>query len=306
MQAQTFTVAEAGRLDAAVKIATGLSNLKARAAINTGKIFIDGERVVDIARRVQPGNTVELRPNAPNPMHSEPLGLRLVFRDDHLIVVDKPAGLLSAPLPDSDEESALTAAYALTRGGDRPRNVHRLDKETSGLLIFARTTEAARKLRDMLDAHDVRRVYRCVVQGVPEQPAGMISSMLVRDTGDGRRGSRPSTYRVRPTNAPDPGPAPGFGKIAVTRYQVVTTQGGRSALEVWLSTGRTHQIRIHLTELGCPVLGERVYAKVPGAARQALHSARLSFAHPITGEVLTFESPWPADLANVTPIPPGW
>ena len=306
MQALTFQAPVAGRLDALVKQASGLSNSRARTAVTTGKIFIGGERKMDPALFVAQSTTIELRPNAPDPARTEPMGLRLVFRDEHLIVVDKPAGLLSAPLPEGDEESALHAAYKLVRGGDRPRNVHRLDKETSGLLIFARTQETARLLRQMLDAHDVRRVYRCVVDGQPKPPSGMISSMLLRDTGEGRRGSRQATFRVRPINSPDPGPAPGYGKLGVTRYETIATKDNRSALEVWLSTGRTHQIRIHMSELGCPVLGERVYARVGGAPRQALHAARLSFMHPITKAQLRFESPWPEDLASVTPLGPNW
>lgn len=306
MQALIFSTPAAGRLDALLKTASGLSNSKSRAAVSTGKVFVGGERVLDPATYLAAGVQVELRPNAPDPARNEPMGLRLVFRDEHLLIVDKPAGLLSAPIPDSEEQTALHAAYKLSRGGDRPRNVHRLDKETSGLLIFARTGEAARLLRKMMDAHEIRRVYRCVVQGVPQPASGMISSMIVRDTGEGRRGSRPSTFKVRPLNTPDPGPAPGYGKLAVTRYETVVSKDARSALEVWLSTGRTHQIRIHLAELGTPVLGERVYARVPGAPRQALHAARLSFQHPVTHELMRFESPWPADLANVTPIGPGW
>jgi 23S rRNA pseudouridine1911/1915/1917 synthase len=306
MQALTFQAPSAGRLDALLKQASELSNSRSRNAVSTGKVFVNGERVLDPATYIAAGTPIELRPNAPDPARTEPEGLRLVFRDEHLLVVDKPAGLLSAPLPDSEEVSALHAAYKLARGGDRPRNVHRLDKETSGLLIFARTTEAARLLRQMLDAHEIRRIYRCVVQGVPKPPSGMISSMVLRDTGEGKRGSRPSTFKVRPLNMPDPGPAPGYGKLAITRYEMVAAQNDRAALEVWLSTGRTHQIRIHLAELGTPVLGERVYARVPGAPRQALHAAKLIFNHPVTREVMTFQSPWPKDLASVTPLGPGW
>ncbi|MCK6569989.1 RluA family pseudouridine synthase [Myxococcota bacterium] len=306
MQALTFQAPSAGRLDALLKQASELSNSRARNAVSTGKVFVSGERVLDPATYIAAGTPIELRPNAPDPARNEPEGLRLVFRDEHLLVVDKPAGLLSAPLPDSDEVSALHAAYKLSRGGDRPRNVHRLDKETSGLLIFARTIEAARLLRQMMDTHEIRRIYRCVVQGVPKPPSGMISSMVLRDTGEGKRGSRPSTFKIRPLNTPDPGPAPGYGKLAITRYETVAAHNDRAALEVWLSTGRTHQIRIHLAELGTPVLGERVYAKVPGAPRQALHAAKLIFNHPVTREVLTFQSTWPKDLANVTPQGPGW
>jgi 23S rRNA pseudouridine1911/1915/1917 synthase len=293
------------RLDAVLKRLCGLSNSRTRAAIASGKIFVDGERVFDMAVRLAVGMRIELKAHAPNPVKTEPLGLKLVYRDDHLLVVDKPAGLVSAPIPDSDEQTALHAAKRLAKSG-RPKNVHRLDKDTSGLLLFGLTLEATRALRHLIDQHEVHRLYRCVVAGVPKPPAAVVSSMLLRDTGDGKRGSRPSTYRVRPLGTPDPGPMPGYGKLAITRYQTVLTRGDRAALEVWLSTGRTHQIRIHLAELGCPVLGERVYAKVPGARRQALHAARLSFQHPITHQALSFSCPWPADLAELQPRPSDW
>lgn len=293
------------RLDAVLKRLCGLSNSRTRAAIASGKVFVNGERIFEEAARLPADAQLELRANAPNPVRTEPLGLRLVYRDEHLLVVDKPAGLVSAPIPDSDEQTALHAAKRLARSG-RPKNVHRLDKDTSGLLMFGLTAEATRALRHLIDNHEIHRVYRCVVSGVPKPPAAVVSSMLLRDTGEGKRGSRPSTFKVRPLGTPDPGPMPGYGKLAITRYQTLLARGERAALEVWLSTGRTHQIRIHLAELGCPVIGERVYAKVPGAKRQALHAAKLSFQHPITREALSFASPWPDDLTELQPRPASW
>ncbi len=301
-----FTTEVGGRLDAAVKRGAELSNAKARQAVRTGKVRVAGERVIDPAFAVGAGAVITLDPAAPNPARTEPLGLRLVHRDDHLLIVSKPAGLLSSPLPDSDEPSALHGAYRLCRKGRRPKLVHRLDKQTSGLLAFARGVPAARALRAALDAHQVRRVYRCVVRGEPERPRGMISSMLVSDTGEGYRGSRTGTLRVRSIRAPDPGPMPGSGKLAITRYEVVASRDGRCAMEVRLATGRTHQIRIHLAELGCPVVGEYVYAQVDGAPRQALHAAHLALNHPASGERMRFDCAWPADLANVTPIGKDW
>lgn len=301
-----FTVDAPGRLDAAVKRGAELSNAKARAAVCTGKVRVAGERVVDPAFPVTAGVTIVLDPAAPNPARTEPLGLRLVFRDEHLLVVEKPSGLLSSPMPNSEEPNALQAAYSLCRAGRRPKLVHRLDKQTSGLLLFARGVPMARALRTAFDAHAVRRVYRCVVQGVPERERGLVSSMLVTDTGEGYRGSRRGTLRVRSARAPDPGPMPGAGKHALTRYEVVASRDGRCAMEVRLATGRTHQIRIHLSEIGCPVLGEYVYGQVPGAPRLALHAAQLSLTHPESRKPLRFESPWPADLADVTPIAKGW
>ncbi len=301
-----FTVEAESRLDAAVKRGAELSNKQARRAVATGKVTVDGRRILDGAMQLSPGAVVRLDPAAPDPARNEPLGLRLHFRDDHLLVVDKPPGLLSVPLPGGEEDSALHGAHRLCRGPRRPKVVHRLDRQTSGLLVFARSVKSARALRVALDAHEVRRTYRAVVASPPERDAGLVSSMFVADAGEGRRGSRRGTLRVRPLRTPDPGPMPGRGKLAITRYEVVATGGGQTAVEVRLATGRTHQIRIHLAEIGCPVLGEWVYAQVDGAPRLALHAARLALRHPVTGDPLRFESKWPEDLADVTPLGNGW
>ncbi|MBU0549851.1 RluA family pseudouridine synthase [Myxococcota bacterium] len=306
----------AGRLDGAVKALFDLSNQRARGFIRTGKIFVDEARVLDPAHLIAPGQVIRLEMSAPRPGTYTPLGLELIYRDDHLIVVNKPAGLLSAPVgghvalvSEPEEPSALLGAGRLCKGPRRPRVVHRLDKDTSGLLMFARTNQAARVLRRALDEHAVQRVYHCVVQGQPEQARGLISSMLIRDTGKGYRGSRKGSLRLRSFDAPDPGPMPGHGQLAITRYQRVAVEGDRAALEVRLSTGRTHQIRIHLSELGCPVVGDRVYGSAPSrfeGPRHALHAARLILSHPATGEQLILNAPWPEDLAGLSPLGKDW
>ena len=307
MKSTTWTVETPARLDATVKILSGLSNSRARRAVQTGKVTVGGKRVTDPAHAVAPGATVGLDMAAPDPARTEPLGLRLIFRDEHLLVVDKLPGMVTAPTPLDTSGTALHAATVLCRGsGGRPKVVHRLDKDTSGLLIFARSVPVARAFREAFDAHAVQRTYHCVVQGVPANAAGLISSMLVRDAGEGRRGSRHGTFRLRDRRSPSPGPMPGAGKLAVTRYDIVAQNGEHAALEVQLETGHTHQIRIHLAELGHPILGEHVYARIGGAPRQALHSARLTFRHPVTEVVHHFDSPWPPDLANVTPRGRDW
>lgn len=306
MESKTWTAERSERLDRAVKEATGSSNNQARRAIRTGKVRVGGRRELDPGAPVAPGVQIALDMAAPNPAKTEPFGLRLVFRDDWLIVVDKPAGLLSTPTGKGEDETAVHGARMLGGDGRAVKVVHRLDRETSGLLAFARGVPATRALRRAIEGRTMRRIYRCVVQGHPPQPEGLVSSMLVRDTGEGRRGSRPGSLKVRPRTLPDPGPMPGFGQHAVTRYRTVARSDDRAALEVKLSTGRTHQIRIHLAEIGCPVLGEAVYARTEGAPRQALHAAYMSLPHPESGEILEFESPWPADLAGIGPLGPAW
>ena len=172
------------------------------------KISVDGSRVVDIGLRIKPGQTISIHWNAPKPSRSEPLGVKLVYRDSSILVIDKPAGLLSTPTGASEQETAVTAARRLCKGGQPPVVVHRLDRDTSGLMVFARGTRSTRVLRGQFDAHEVRRCYRCVVQGVPPQNAGLISSMLLRDGGENRRGSRRGTFKIRPhdaRNGPDAG-----------------------------------------------------------------------------------------------------
>lgn len=306
MKATTWTAESSSRLDAALKAQIKASNNQARRAVRTGKVFVDGRRQLDPGFPVKPGMTLALDPAAPNPARTEPMGVKLVYRDDWLLIIDKPAGLLSTPTGHAETETALHAAMKLCSKGRPPKVVHRLDKLTSGLMVFARGVPATRALRAAIEARTMRRTYRCVVAGVPEQPRGLISSMLLRDAGRGRRGSRAGTLKVRPIRARDPGPMPGAGKLAITRYEQRAVAGDRAALELRLSTGRTHQIRIHLAELGCPVLGERVYARNDEAPRHALHAARLSLNHPHTGDLLRYESRWPADLAKIEPIGSGW
>jgi 23S rRNA pseudouridine1911/1915/1917 synthase len=184
----------------------------------------------------------------------------------------------------------LPALLARERPGERAwvRAVHRLDKETSGLVVFARTKEAERNLGNQFRAHTIERYYLAVVRG--KAKPGRIESHLVQDRGDGRRGS---------------GAEPGQGKRAVTNLRVVEDLGEYTLIECRLETGRTHQVRIHLGESGTPICGERVYDRplhgqpLPDrsrAPRLALHAASLGFKHPATGKWLAWESPLPKDL----------
>lgn len=322
-QRTTRRAVATGRLDAAVRVAFGCSGAAARRAVHSGKIKLNGQREVDPAHPVKAGAELCFEPNAPRPLRTEPLGVKLVYRDDFIIVLDKPAGLLSAPFQDEPGPTALDAALLLCRGVRVAKVVHRLDKLTSGLLVFARSSAAARAMREAIDAHEAKRTYHCVVAGVPLRPAATIVSDLVTDRGDGYRGSAGGRRQLLPVDAvvpltqgavelsedddePHAGRARHEGKQAVTRYRTVASAEGRTALEVRIETGRTHQIRIHLAEIGHPVLGEQVYARNGDAPRQALHAARLAFPHPHTGQPVHFFSPWPQDLARLRPLGPDW
>ncbi len=282
----------------------GLSWNQVRSLIAARRVKVLGELCLDPARRVKEGDLVELlaRP-APRPPQPESIAIRYV--DEHLVVVEKPAGLNSVRHPSElhwkDERKFLSPTLhdlvakvlASQRQGratsSRLRIVHRLDKETSGLLVFARSVAAERGLGKQFHAHSVIRRYVAVVRG--DCPSQRIHNFLVRDRGDGRRGSGSALV----------------GKEAITYVEALERLPGFTVVACRLETGRTHQIRIHLAELGHPVCGDRVYRVQPdrliddpsGALRLMLHACELGFEHPITGEAMRWHMPIPADMAGL-------
>jgi 23S rRNA pseudouridine1911/1915/1917 synthase len=285
----------------------GQSWSEVRRLIETRRAKINGELCLDAARRVHEGEVVEVLPRpAPAPRQPEQVTIRHL--DEHVVVVEKPSGIntvrhpaerewaeprkaLSPTLEDVVPRLILRQEGRSQKGAlPRLRVVQRLDKETSGLVVFARTVAAERGLGKQFHAHTVRRRYLAVVPGFA--PAQTIRSRLVRDRGDGRRGSTPLADQ---------------GKEAVTHVEPVERLPGYALVACRLETGRTHQIRIHLAELGHPVCGEKVYgrgigagprADASGAPRLALHAAELGFTHPLTGEELRWTMPLPPDLAD--------
>jgi 23S rRNA pseudouridine1911/1915/1917 synthase len=210
---------------------------------------------------------------------------RIVHVDDRLAVIDKPAGLVVHPAPGHRGETLVDVLGGLIGGGEaeRPGIVHRLDKDTSGLMIVARDDEAHRRLSGMIAAREVERHYLALTEGVPRSRSGTVDAPLGRD----RR-------------APERRAVGGRGaKDAVTHFEVLEALAGAALLDVRLETGRTHQIRAHLAAIGHPVEGDSRYGAGArfGLGRQFLHSARLAFEHPFGGERLELESPLPADLA---------
>jgi 23S rRNA pseudouridine1911/1915/1917 synthase len=283
----------------------GQSWSQVRTLIAGRRIKLNGELWLDDARRLKEGDAIEV---LERPQRSVPLRDQLVLRhvDEHLVVVEKPAGIPTvrhpaerdwlAPrrerVPTLDDLVLQQLGAQLPRkkhdGRPRLRVVHRLDKGTSGLVVFARTVEAERGLGAQFKRHTVTRRYLAVVPGRVE--AQTVRSLLVRDRGDNRRGSAESG-----------------GKEAITHIAVVERLRGYTLLSCKLETGRTHQIRIHLAELGHPVCGDAVYrgkAGLPpipdtsGAPRLVLHATELGFTHPITGEMVHWGMPLPADLRD--------
>ena len=310
----TLTSTLDGRLDSVLRQMLELSHKATRKLISTGKVSVEGVTELRWETPVKRGNRIDVNPAAPNPSRLKAFGATLIYQDDALAVLDKPAGLLSAPLRESDDPSALQAATRLCRGPRRPRVVHWLDKDTSGLLLFARTIPSARALQEALQHRDVKRVYHCWVRGTVEGEAGYLSSVLVRDAGKGKRGSRMGTFSRSSIDQAAPSHQGvelegrgGRGQWALTRFKVIARHREYTALEVELFTGRTHQIRIHLAELGHPIVGEWVYGvRQRKEPRLALHAASLYFTHPFSNETLNFYAPWPSDLAAHPSTPDVW
>jgi 23S rRNA pseudouridine1911/1915/1917 synthase len=280
----------------------GQSWTRVRKLIETRRVKLNGEVWLDDARRLKAGDTVEVlaRSEKAPAVLIDQIPIRYI--DEQIVVVEKPSGISTVRHPaerDWLEERrmlVLTLDDLVMRqiGMNLPRKNHdprprlrvvqRLDKETSGLVVFARTVDAERGLGMQFRKHTVTRRYLAVVAGIVTPQT--IRSTLVRDRGDGRRGS---------TTLKD------AGKKAVTHVAVVESLPGYTLLSCRLETGRTHQIRIHLAELGHPVCGERVYhgrtsADESGAPRLALHATELGFRHPITQEAMRWEMPPPDDL----------
>jgi 23S rRNA pseudouridine1911/1915/1917 synthase len=272
-------------------------------------VFLDGKPCLDPLRRLRPGQRLEVRaparPSAkPSPQqpHAVSTPFHVVFIDDDVVVVDKPAGLTTMRHASEAAEFGRRAQRFLpptladllpaTLPGKRSlvRPVHRIDNETSGLVVFARHAAAESSLGKQFRAHAVERTYLALVRGRARDAT--IESWLVRDRGDGRRGSGPT----------------GQGQRAVTHVRVVEELGDFTLLECRLETGRTHQVRIHLGEAGTPLCGERVYDRPPhgqaaadgsGAKRILLHAAVLGFDHPTTGDAVRWTASPPRDVADL-------
>ena len=320
--------ADAGdRVDAWLgKLWPDLSRSRVQGLIGAGKLTADGTLVTHPKDKPRVGATYALvlpppEPAAPLP---ERLPLNIVFEDENLVVVDKASGMAMHPAPGSMRGTMVNALLAHCGdslsgigGVARPGIVHRIDKDTTGLVVVAKNDATHTGLAKLFAKHDLERVYYAVTRGAPKDRSARIENKLVRSSEDRRK------YVVARN------PETEAGKNAITDYWTVENFGqqsgasiGRPAaalLECRLHTGRTHQIRAHLTHLGCPLIGDPLYGKqrgfkadglhadeaaaaVAAFPRQALHAAVLGFKHPITGEELRFESELPDDMAALIEI----
>jgi len=283
---------------AIVREQTGVAWSRARDLCTQGRVTVNGERCLDPALRVSPGAAVVVDERAPKLRTGALPESALVFFDRDVVVVDKPVGMLSIPYEPGDKDTLVDCTRTLLRrmGGRGFRSelgvVHRLDKETSGVMVFARTLQAKRILEAQFRAHDIERVYQAIAHG--KVTAKRIETHLILDRGDGLRGSYGHFRRPG-------GGIPPEAKRSITHVRPIAALAGATLVECRLETGRQHQIRIHLSELGHPLVGERVYIRDYAgpkieAARPMLHARVLGFAHPRTGQRISFEREAPEDF----------
>jgi 23S rRNA pseudouridine1911/1915/1917 synthase len=263
-----------------------MSRTRVKELLQRGQVTVNGLVVTQFDHPLQLGDHVEVSHRRPPADELARAGVSIVHQDEHLVVIDKPVGLLTVATEGEKERTAfaLLVRHFEQRKQGRPFVVHRLDRETSGLLLFAKSAE----MRDRLQAvwPGVKKTYLGIVEGVPEPARGTVRNYL-------REGNSLRVHESREA---------GEGKLAVTHYRVLQTRGSLSLVEVKLETGRKHQIRVHLAGLGCPIVGDRSYgAQTNPANRLGLHAWRLEFDHPATGTPLTLTSPLPAALHKLIP-----
>lgn len=279
------------RLDRVITaLHAGLSRAAIATVIGNGGVSVNGRPARAATRPIGGARIViEIPEQAQLTALPEPIPLDIVYEDEALVVVNKPAGMVVHPAPGNEHGTlvnALLARYAALPGEPfRPGIVHRLDKDTSGLIVVARTGEALAALAAAFKRRAVYKEYLTLLVGRPQPPSGAIAGEIGRDPRHRQRMAVVATG----------------GRAAHTTYHTVETLGGYALVRVILGTGRTHQIRVHFKAMGYPVAGDPVYgrpAPALGLERQFLHAARLRFAHPLTGVELDLEAPLPADLAT--------
>ena len=302
LQATIGQAADGWRLDRALADAVPtLSRERLKVLINAGSVTRGGVAVRQPSAKAVAGERFEVAVPTPAPAHNEAqeIPLTVVFEDDHLIVIDKQAGLVVHPAA-GNLDGTLVNALLHHCGGSlsgiggvaRPGIVHRIDKDTSGLMVAAKTDRAHEGLAKQFAVHSIDRRYKAITNGLPTPPAGKVDAPLARSPADRKK------IAIQP-----------HGKRAVTHFTTEQRLRGAALVECRLETGRTHQVRVHMASIGHALLGDPVYGRTKGDQkalldrlgfrRQALHAAHLGFIHPVTRAPLAFESAMPADMQEL-------
>jgi 23S rRNA pseudouridine1911/1915/1917 synthase len=302
IDATIATTADGWRLDRALADAVPtLSRERLKVLIASGAVTRDGQMVRDPAKRAAAGDRLLVAVPVPTLPHNEAQDIPLViaYEDEHLIVIDKPAGLVVHPAAGNLDGTLVNALLHHCQGSlsgiggvARPGIVHRIDKDTSGLMVAAKTDRAHEGLARQFHDHSIDRRYRAIVGGIPRPAEGKVDAPLARSA----------------TNRKKIAIVQG-GKRAVTHFRTMTTLKDAALVECRLETGRTHQVRVHMASIGHALLGDPAYGRTKGAQkalletlgfrRQALHAARLGFIHPVKSTALAFESEMPADMQEL-------
>jgi 23S rRNA pseudouridine1911/1915/1917 synthase len=293
------------RLDRALAEATGFSRARVQGLIDEGRVEVAGKTAMTASMKVAADTPFRIIIAAAMPAQAAPEDIPLIiaYEDAHLIVVDKPAGMVVHPAVGNITGTLVNALLHHCRGQlsgingvARPGIVHRIDKDTSGLLVVAKNDAAHEGLAVQFAAHTVHRRYTAVCGGHPTPPQGTIDKRIGRSDADRKK------MTVLPKDS-------SRGKTAITHYQTLERFEDAALIECRLETGRTHQVRVHFASIGHALLGDPVYGRTPkplrsllerfGFARQALHAAELGFVHPATGETLRFAADLPPDMAEL-------
>jgi 23S rRNA pseudouridine1911/1915/1917 synthase len=301
----TGVLAGGSRLDKALAEASGLSRERIKALIGEGCVLLSGKPVLQPSGKAPTGAafSIDLPPPAEAHAAPEAIPLSIVHEDEHLVVIDKPAGMVVHPAAGNPAGTLVNALLHHCRGQlsgiggvARPGIVHRIDKDTSGLLVVAKSDLAHEGLARQFADHSLERAYLAVVSGYPQPPAGTIAGRI------GRSDANRKKMAALPKDS-------SRGKHAVTHYKVIERLDGCALVECRLETGRTHQVRVHLSSIGHALVGDPLYGRASsqhrpllqrlGFRRQALHAAELGFIHPVTGDRMRFISDLPPDMREL-------
>ena len=301
----TGTIAAPARLDKALAEATALSRARVQGLIEEGRVDVAGKTASSASMKVAAGTPFRIIVSAAMPAEAqgEDIPLTIAFEDRHLVVVDKAAGMVVHPAVGNITGTLVNALLHHCKGNlsgingvARPGIVHRIDKDTSGLLVVAKSDAAHEGLAAQFAAHTVHRRYIAVTAGHPSPASGTINARVGRSDADRKK------MTVLPNDS-------SRGKTAITHYRTLEPLEAAAMIECRLETGRTHQVRVHCASIGHPLLGDPAYGRTPkqlrpvlerlGFARQALHAAELGFQHPITGEMVRLQSDLPPDMMEL-------